>query len=178
MSAPARPSWQEAVSVACRAHAGQARRDGRTPYAAHPARVALACAALFGCDDEDVLAAAALHDVIEDTGLDREDVADAFGEEVARLVVALSKDPRLPEAEREAAYDRALAGAGWKAALVKLADVYDNMCDIGPGETPAKRARLLDRTRRALAIAEPHGAEHACVARAAERVRALLGSLA
>ncbi|RMH23782.1 MAG: HD domain-containing protein [Planctomycetota bacterium] len=159
---PARPLWQEAASFALRAHAGQTRHDGVTPYAAHAVRVALTVRDLFGCEDETAVAAALLHDVIEDTPADYDDLHERFGAAVADTVAALTKDMRRPEPQREAEYDRALAAAGWRAALVKLADTYDNLCDLS---APGKRQRMLDRCRRALAIAGPLRDEHPAVAR-------------
>lgn len=164
--------WQDAASFAARAHQGQVRKDGRTPYAAHPFRVAMTVRDVFGCADEVCLAAALLHDVIEDTGADYEDIAERFGEPVAACVAALTKDMRLPEPQRERAYDDALARADWRARLIKLADVYDNLCDL---ESPASLPKMLDKCRRALAIAE--GARNAdpAVPRGIEAVRALMG---
>src|SRR5688572_12897029 len=95
-------AWQAAVSFAARVHAGQLRKDGRTPYAAHPMRVALTVRHVFGVDDETALVAALLHDVIEDTKTDYDDILEAFGREAADAVAALTKDGRLPEARREA----------------------------------------------------------------------------
>ena len=57
----------DAVSFAARAHQGQFRKDGRTPYASHPTRVCLVMRCVFGVEDPEVLAAAVLHDTIEDT---------------------------------------------------------------------------------------------------------------
>lgn len=149
---PPRPLWQDAVSFALRLHAGQFRSDCVTPYAAHVVRVMMTVRDLFGCDDEVALAAAALHDTIEDTPADYDDIASRFGDEVARDVAALTKDMRLPEPVREPAYDDALRRATWRAKLVKLADTYDNLCDLS---SPAKLPNMLERCRRALAIAEP-----------------------
>ena len=75
------PMWQSAASFAARAHRGQLRKDGATPYAAHPTRVAMTVAFLFGFDDEEILVAALLHDVIEDTTVDYDDLLGHFGEE-------------------------------------------------------------------------------------------------
>lgn len=143
-------AWQQAASFAARAHAGQLRKDGRTPYIAHPVRVALTVRHVFGVDDETALVAALLHDVIEDTKTNYDDLAQAFGHEAADAVAALTKDARLPEAEREAAYDRQLAAASWQARLVKLADVYDNFCDTPDA---AKQKRVAAKARRAIACA-------------------------
>jgi hypothetical protein len=54
-------AWQRAVSFAARKHAGQVRKDGITPYLAHPVRVALTIRHEFGEADETALAAALLH---------------------------------------------------------------------------------------------------------------------
>src|SRR3954447_2724159 len=102
----------EAVSFAARAHRGQVRKDGQTPYAAHPFRVCLIVRHVFGIDDPEVLTAALLHDTIEDTTTDFDDLEERFGAPVAGWVAGLSKDTRLPDDEREAAYMATLAAAG------------------------------------------------------------------
>src|SRR4051812_46252666 len=121
--------WQRAASVAARFHQGQVRKDGKTPYIAHPFRVAMTVRDVFGVDDPVALAAALLHDVIEDTTADYDDLEEQFGAEVADVVAALTKDMRRPNDQREAESDRQLAAAPWQARLVKLADVYDNVSD-------------------------------------------------
>lgn len=149
---PATPCWYPAMDLAARAHEGHLRKDGCTPYIAHPARVALTLAVIFGCFDERILAAAALHDTLEDTRVDYDDLAAHFGVEVADMVSALSKDPRRPEPEREVAYDEGLAAGPVGARLIKLADVHDNL--LGTTEGSDRRRRALDRARRALALSQ------------------------
>lgn len=144
------PLWQQAASWAARHHRHQLRKDHQTPYAAHPFRVAMTVRDLFGCDDQPTLAAALLHDLIEDTTVDYDDLAETFGDQVAQLVADLSKDPRRPEPEREAAYDENLAKADWRARLIKLADVYDNLSDA---PDPQRRAGMRIKAQRALDIA-------------------------
>ena len=144
------PLWQEASAFAARAHRNHVRKDERTPYFSHPARVALTLAARFGVTDETVLAAALLHDVIEDTTADYDDLQERFGKEVAEIVSFLSKDARLAEPQREPAYDERLRDAPWQARLIKLADVYDNLCDAADD---GARRKLLGKVERALALA-------------------------
>src|SRR5947207_14097454 len=84
-----------AASFAARAHRHQLRKDNQTPYAAHPFRVCLIVRHVFGFDDPKALAAALLHDTIEDTTTDRDDLIEQFGAEVAEWVAALTKDNRL-----------------------------------------------------------------------------------
>jgi (p)ppGpp synthase/HD superfamily hydrolase len=128
---------QQAVAFAARAHHGQLRKDGRTPYASHPFRVCLVACELFGVHDPEILTAAVLHDTIEDTTTDYDDVAAAFGTNVAEWVRLLSKDKRLPEAEREEAYVHGLVNAEWQVQLLKCADICDNLCDLD--QLPAER---------------------------------------
>jgi guanosine-3',5'-bis(diphosphate) 3'-pyrophosphohydrolase len=101
----------DAVAFASRAHRHQLRKDGQTPYASHVFRVCLILRHVFGIADEHILTAAVLHDTVEDTTTDYDDLNDRFGAEVAGWVGTLSKDKRLPEEEREAAYMAGLARA-------------------------------------------------------------------
>lgn len=170
--------WQEASHVAQRAHRFQVRKDGRTPYASHVARVALTLAAVFECTDEVVLAAALLHDTIEDTPTDYEDIADRFGADVARIVANLTHNAALPENERDAEYDARLRASCWRTKLVKLADAYDNTSDIETyphADRDRQRTRMRAKALRALAIAEPEATSHPVVARGAALLRSKLG---
>ena len=145
------PLWQKAAAFAARAHRNQVRKDGPgTPYFSHPARVAMTLAVRFGCDDETVLAAAFLHDVIEDTTADYDDLIEHFDKEVADIVACLSKDPRVIEPQRERQYDKQLANGPWQARLVKLADVYDNLADAPDDDI---RRRMLKKADRAVELA-------------------------
>lgn len=166
----ARPLWQAAASFAARAHRHQLRKDGFTPYTAHPMRVALTVAQVFGETDETTLAAALLHDVIEDCNCDFDEVEETAGREVAEIVAAMSKDMRLPEHEREPAYDHQLAEGPWQARLIKLADVYDNYSDALARSDEA-RVKVREKAERALKLAE--GDER--LAKAAAAVRRLIG---
>src|SRR2546421_13103378 len=103
----------DAIAFAARAHRHQLRKDGQTPYASHPFRVCLVTRHVFGIDDPQVLTAAVLHDTVEDTTTDYDDLREHFGQEVAGWVALLSKDKRQPEPEREAAYVEQLVHAPW-----------------------------------------------------------------
>ena len=143
----------EAASFAARAHRNQVRKDGQTPYAAHPFRACLIVRHVFGIDDPEFLAAALLHDTIEDTTTDYDDLAERFGARVAGWVAALSKDTRLPDDEREAAYMATLAAAEPAVKLAMLADIFDNLTD-SRHLSPTARARTAERSRRYLAALE------------------------
>ncbi|HLW64885.1 MAG TPA: HD domain-containing protein [Gemmataceae bacterium] len=140
------PALLEAIAFAARAHKPQIRKDNETPYVSHPFRVCLITRQLFGIDDPKVLMAAVLHDTVEDTDTDADDLIEKFGPEVANWVAQLSKDKRLPEAEREAAYMGRLREAPWQVKICKLADMYDNLNDIGYLK-PEKRKTTFKRLR-------------------------------
>ena len=164
--------WQRAASFSARAHQHVMRKDGVTPYSAHPMRVALTVRHLFGCDDEVALAAALLHDTIEDTGADFEKIEDRFGREVAELVAALTKDASQPKPIRERAYDERLRQADWRARLVKLADQYDNLTDALSvnGMVP----KTIPKARRAMKQAEADVEAHPETRRAIEALGELV----
>ena len=88
-----------AVGFAPRAHSSQVRKGSDMPYIVHPVEAMSICASFT--DDVEVLAAAVLHDVVEDTDATIDDVRECFGERVAALVAGESEDKRegLPPAE-------------------------------------------------------------------------------
>lgn len=146
----------DAVAFAAHAHRHQLRKDNKTPYVSHVMRVCLVVRHVFGFDDPRMLAAALLHDTIEDTTTDCDDIIENFGPDVARWVAALTKDMRLPDDEREEAYRRTLAAADWQVKVCKLADLYDNLGDSrhlsadGRNRTAAKSRLYLDAIRTGL----------------------------
>lgn len=143
--------WMRAASFAAWKHRHQVRKDGKTPYIAHPFRVAMIVRDTFGCTDAEVLAAALLHDTIEDTQTDYDELSKHFGERVATLVATLTKNMSLPSAHREEHYDRQLAAGPWEARLIKLADVLDNTVDASSVALVEKANGLV---RRVLALTE------------------------
>jgi guanosine-3',5'-bis(diphosphate) 3'-pyrophosphohydrolase len=137
---------QAAAAFAARAHQGHLRKDGRTPYISHSFRVCLVVRHVFGFDDPEMLMAALLHDTIEDTTTDFDDINEQFGPRVAEWVQALTKDKRLPEQVREDAYARALINGGWQVHALKLADIYDNLSDL-ENLPSQRRPQTLARSR-------------------------------
>src|SRR5262249_7509532 len=121
-----------------------------TPYIAHPFRVAFTVRHVFEEDDIVTLCTALLHDVIEDTRVDYDELEAEFGFEIARAVACLSKDQRMPEQEREPAFYDQIARGPWQARLVKLADSYDNIWDSA---TPKASANTLAKGRLAIKAA-------------------------
>lgn len=138
-----------AVAFAARAHAGQLRKDGKTPYVSHVVRVAFVVRNIFGFDDPAILQTALLHDAIEDTTTDFDDLAGEFSAEIATWVSALTKDKRLADADREMAYLDGLRNASWQVQVCKLADMYDNLLDSQHLD-PARKAKSHKRVRQYL----------------------------
>jgi (p)ppGpp synthase/HD superfamily hydrolase len=117
----------EALEMARQAHAGQLRRgsDGR-PYIDHPLAVAeLLLEHGFG---DEVLAAALLHDVVEKSEIELEEIRERFGEAIADLVGALTEDETIAEyTERKAEHRERVARAGPDALAIFAADKRTNV---------------------------------------------------
>jgi len=119
-----------AAETATLAHAGQTRRSGE-PYITHPIAVAGIVADL-GLDAQTV-AAALLHDAVEDTGVTTEVIDRDFGPDVARIVEGVTKLDRLQfdskEAQQAATVRKMLVAMAddWRVLIIKLADRLHNM---------------------------------------------------
>lgn len=133
----------DAISFAARAHEGQKRKDKLTPYAAHVMRVGVIVRHVFGLDDPRILTTAFLHDTIEDTQTDFDDIEERYGQEIAQWVSLLTKNKKLPEDERERVYLEGLNSAPWQVKVAKLADLTDNLLDSTnlPAEKKPKSLR-------------------------------------
>jgi guanosine-3',5'-bis(diphosphate) 3'-pyrophosphohydrolase len=115
------------------AHGTQTRKSGE-PYITHPVAVAKICAEL-GLDDV-TLAAAILHDALEDTGATREELEGRFGADVARIVDGVTKLDRIKfdskEAQQAATVRKMLVAMAkdLRVLIIKLADRLHNMRTI------------------------------------------------
>ncbi|MEM9741193.1 MAG: bifunctional (p)ppGpp synthetase/guanosine-3',5'-bis(diphosphate) 3'-pyrophosphohydrolase [Pseudomonadota bacterium] len=133
--------WAEA------AHRGQARRTGH-PYITHPLAVANILADMRM--DHETLAAALLHDVLEDTEIAKDTLGNAFGLDIAELVDGVSKLTKMfqsrAEAQAENFQKMAMAMAkDIRVIIVKLADRLHNMRTIGV-MSDAQRKRIARET--------------------------------
>jgi GTP pyrophosphokinase len=129
--------------VAINAHEGQLRRTGE-PYVTHPIAVADIVADL-GLD-EPTIAAALLHDAVEDTGVTTEWLAAEFGEQVSAIVDGVTKLDRLEFDSREAQQAATIRkmfiamAQDWRVLLIKLADRLHNMRTISVMPMARQRA--------------------------------------
>ena len=137
-----------AYRVAEGAHVGQVRMSGE-PYISHPLAVATVVAEL-GLDDV-TIAAALLHDAVEDTGLSLDSVSEDFGPVVASIVDGVTKLDRLRfesrEAQQAATMRKMLVAMAqdWRVLIIKLADRLHNMRTIA-GMPEWKQRRTAQET--------------------------------
>jgi len=140
----------ERVLVACDyadiAHDGITRKSGE-PYILHP--IAVSSILSHMRLDAETLMAALLHDVIEDTDFNKEDITEKFGRTVAELVDGVTKLSHSSDKEyNKAASFRKILQATLqdpRVIIIKLADRYHNMTTLG-SLRPDKRARIAQET--------------------------------
>ena len=82
----------KAIEFAARAHDGMMRKKDKTPYILHPLEAAVIVGTMTA--DSDVISAAVLHDVVEDTEITIEEIEENFGSRVRRLVESETEDKR------------------------------------------------------------------------------------
>ena len=115
------PVLRAAYEWAAELHAAQQRDVDQAPYITHPLEVA-AMLVSRGCADE-VVAAALLHDVVEKSDADVDEVRTRFGDRIARTVDALSEDEDIADYyERKAALRASVAAGGHDVHMVYAAD--------------------------------------------------------
>ena len=120
-----------AIVFAVQAHAGTERRGKGFPYIIHPMEAMEIVATMT--TDQEILAAAALHDTVEDTEVTVEQIRDEFGDRIAALVADESEDRPEGVNEEESWHDRKraainhLAKASHDAKMVALGDKLSNM---------------------------------------------------
>jgi guanosine-3',5'-bis(diphosphate) 3'-pyrophosphohydrolase len=121
----------KALAFAAHKHRDQRRKDaGASPYINHPIALADVLVNEGGITDVEVLCAALLHDTVEDTDTQHQELVDAFGPRVARIVAEVSDDKSLSSPERKRLQIEHAPKLSAEAKLVKLADKTCNLRDI------------------------------------------------
>jgi (p)ppGpp synthase/HD superfamily hydrolase len=122
----------QAVEFATRAHEGQRQEADCSPFIVHPLEVGELLRDR-GLPDE-VLAAAVLHDVVENTDVTLEEIRGRFGDRVAELVRTLSEDPEIEDyGEQKADHRRRIVAAGPEAAAIFAADKVSKLRELRSG---------------------------------------------
>jgi len=120
-----------AADFAAYKHRNQKRKDEeKTPYINHPIAVAKIISEIGNIEDPEILAAALLHDTIEDTKTTPEELIENFGERVCHLVQEVTDDKTLPKLERKQRQIDHAKEISKDAALIKLGDKISNVTDI------------------------------------------------
>jgi myo-inositol-1(or 4)-monophosphatase len=121
---------EKAIIFAVKAHEGQLRKDG-SPFILHPLEVAVNAGRIT--DDIDVMAAAVLHDTVEDTDVTAQDILENFGENIAAIVAGETENKR-PEISASESWKirkeeslRELKDSDIKIKQLWLADKLANM---------------------------------------------------
>ena len=109
----------EAIAFAVKAHDGMRRKKNDTPYILHPMEAAVIVGTMT--NDQNIIAAAALHDVVEDTDITIEEIEERFGKRVRDLVWSETEDKRA---------DRPPADT-WRIRKEESLEVLKNTDDIG-----------------------------------------------
>lgn len=126
----------KAAEFAADKHRGQFRKGSmNTPYINHPVKVASVLEAV-GVNDIETLAAALLHDVIEDTDTTHSEIKNVFNQKVADIVLEVSDDKEKSKKERK---DLQVEGAKFlthEAKLIRIADKICNIQDVSGKDSP------------------------------------------
>ncbi|MDD2981147.1 MAG: HD domain-containing protein [Hespellia sp.] len=139
----------KAVEFATKAHEGQFRKGTKRPYIVHPIEVGDIVATMT--QDEEVIAAAILHDTIEDCkAVTEEMICENFSPRVADIVAQESEDKTRTWKERKGTTIRHIRNARWEVQMIALADKLSNMRDIDRdypvlGEELWNRFRMKDK---------------------------------
>ena len=122
--------FDKAAKFAVEAHRGTERRGKGYPYIIHPMEAASIVATIT--NDQEMLAAAILHDTVEDTDVTLEQIRDLFGDRVAELVQheTAPSNESLTWRERKTAQIMQLANAPYDSKVVALGDKLSNMRGI------------------------------------------------
>lgn len=135
LSADDLPLFERAAVFAAVAHQGVTRKGNRIPYLAHPVEAAAIMAEMT--DDPELIAAAVLHDVVEDTEVTLPELQEYFGERIAFYVAGESEDkrPGLPpestwKLRKQEAIEFLRTRADRGAKMLALADKLSNMRSV------------------------------------------------
>ena len=123
------PKTQQAIRFAIEAHAEQTRKGNDIPYITHPLTIALILSQAGA--SEDVIVAGILHDVVEDSDVELDDVLNEFGDNVAELVKAVTEeDKSLSWESRKRTALAHIKDMSHDALLLKSADVLHNLSEL------------------------------------------------
>ncbi|MEQ1822423.1 MAG: HD domain-containing protein [Fimbriimonadaceae bacterium] len=154
----------KAIKFASKAHRGQVREgQPELPYITHPIDVINKLAYVGSVTDEDILCAAALHDVIEECEVELATVQAKFGEDVAKIVQEVTREEPTSAVRASLSDDEVyelrngmllaeIRSMGKEGQLIKLADRLSNIISAEKTRTPEKLARYQKQAGQMLEI--------------------------
>ena len=146
----------QALDFAAERHSAQRRKGpDAAPYVNHLIEVAMLVASVAQVEDVEVLIAAVLHDVLEDTPTSADEISQRFGERVCRFVEALSDDKALPRKRRREITLEELPDMEPLVKVIKLADLSSNIKLLPPNWSPERQLEYLEWSERAATICGP-----------------------
>jgi len=137
---------EKALKFATNAHAGQYRKYTGEPYVNHP--IAVCNLVSDFTDDKDILAAALLHDTMEDCEVTYEDINSEFGKRVADMVKELTNDKE--EISKKGKVDymvNKLNKMSEPCFLIKMCDILNNMSSTINVKQATTYKKILDKTK-------------------------------
>jgi len=148
---------QKAKDFASFKHRLQSRKHGRgEPYMSHVEGV-VAVLRRHGYTSEDVLAAAYLHDTVEQTDTSITEIYNLFGTEVAKLVYWLTDEKRGNKTMQRQIAAWRISRAPIEAKLIKLADIIDNTRAVIANEPDSAQEYLVEKKQTMWAMADEEG---------------------
>ena len=154
--------YQKTILFAGNAHIGQKIPGTDVSYIVHISNVCMEVIAALtkdasGVDENVCMQGALLHDTIEDTAVTFEELAKIFGEDVAKVVQALTKNEALPKSERMLDSLNRIIVAGKEAAIIKIAD---RIVNLQPPPQHWPKEKIIAYRKEAQLILEKLGSFH------------------
>lgn len=151
----------DAIEFATRAHGSQTRKFGdQEPYIAHPIRASKAILQLtedWGLERRLRLATATvLHDVLEDTKVNRTLMLNKFGTDITTLVESVTKNTALSKADKELDYLLRFKQSSLDTVLIKLADRLDNLHSMESAPLSFKKSYIANTKTLLKALPDAH----------------------
>lgn len=150
------PRLLQALDFAAERHSAQRRKGpDAAPYVNHLIEVATLVANVGQVEDVEVLIAAVLHDVLEDTPTTADEVSERFGPRVCGFVQALSDDKALPRKRRRELTLQELPAMDALVKIIKLADLSSNIKFLPATWSDARKLEYLEWSEHAASICSP-----------------------
>lgn len=123
------PLVNKALKFAVEAHDGQYRKGSGIPYVTHCVEV-MKRLVYYGIDSQEILAAALLHDVVEDCEVKVEDIEKEFGKQIATWVDECSRAPELDSQKGKVEFLKSFVNKSAESVIIKIADRWCNVHDF------------------------------------------------